>query len=154
MDNSIDITLLGSGSRWIGSGIRSFKEVIREVLSEAHSQIVMTAYSINDYDTLECLYRATENGVKVEIYVFTGDNRNIKTMEELKKISMKNGKMSVIEINDETLHAKCVVVDDEIIVIGSANATLSGMESNYELGVKIHHPPTARLLVSVIRRLK
>lgn len=45
-----------------------------------------------------------------------------------------------------SLHAKCVVIDDAISLVGSANFTDRGQARNYEAGVLLHEAAFARRL--------
>lgn len=51
----------------------------------------------------------------------------------------------------ESLHAKCVVTDERIAVVGSANFTDRGQSRNVEVGARIEHASFARALVAQFR---
>ncbi|MEO8182679.1 MAG: phospholipase D-like domain-containing protein [Deltaproteobacteria bacterium] len=51
----------------------------------------------------------------------------------------------------ESLHAKCVVVDERVAVLGSANFTDRGQSRNIEVGARIEDAGFAHALVSQFR---
>jgi cardiolipin synthase A/B len=52
-----------------------------------------------------------------------------------------------------SLHAKIIVVDDQVALIGSANLTSRAMESNLECGILIRGGPQPRAVRDHITRL-
>ena len=47
-----------------------------------------------------------------------------------------------------SLHAKCVVVDAEVVFVSSANFTKAGQERNIEVGLRIHSTWLAQRLIN------
>jgi len=52
-----------------------------------------------------------------------------------------------------SLHAKCVVVDNEYVFVSSANFTEAGQERNIEVGLNIRKPWLAERLTLHFKRL-
>jgi phosphatidylserine/phosphatidylglycerophosphate/cardiolipin synthase-like enzyme len=49
------------------------------------------------------------------------------------------------------VHAKCVVADERVAVVGSAKFTDRGQSRNVEVGARIEHASFARALVAQFR---
>lgn len=52
------------------------------------------------------------------------------------------------------MHAKIAVVDEEALLVGSANLTGSGIEHNIEAGVLVHGGTAARRAAEHLRALR
>ena len=53
---------------------------------------------------------------------------------------------AAVAADDASLHAKVIVVDDKVALVGSANLTNRAMESNLECGILIRGGPQPRAI--------
>ena len=130
--------VVATGKGWIGHGIRSFADEIHDLLTGATEQIVMTAYLIRDDSIIRDIDRASKRGVSIEIFYWDSDDMLVNriTVDRL-SLMPKSDNIRIHPVREGRLHAKVIVVDREIVLLGSANLTYSAMTDNYELGLII-----------------
>ena len=149
-----NVEIVASGYRWVGYGIRSFLSEIREMLITARNEVSMTVYIINDMEIVELIKKAIDRGVFVEIFIYIPDHSGI-TDAATKILGMKDRypNLKVIEVNDEVVHAKVIVMDGRKVLVGSANPTHAGFVTNYELGLVVESVEIAQKITLLLRRL-
>ncbi len=90
------------------------KETVLGALRSAESFVYVSSYSVSDPDVLRLLSSLSYDGVEVKVMV----ERPVLGDFEVR-----------VDANDRSLfHAKFLVVDGEISIVGSANLTPSGLE--------------------------
>lgn len=148
------ISPVATGEEWIGYGVRSFKSVINDLISNAKNELVLTVYVLTDTSIVDNLENALERGIKVEIYLYEGDvcEKN-KAVIYILQLQNKFDYLKIYRIKDKMLHAKVLVADGKKILSGSANFTFSGMISNYELGFLVEDPSMALQILKLIKKL-
>ncbi|HEY9695635.1 MAG TPA: phospholipase D family protein [Oculatellaceae cyanobacterium] len=131
-----------TGLGWMGSGVRSVKSALKEILRDAKNEILLCAYSVTGgADEIlgefeDCLKR----GIKFKVVI----NRFYKQPQDIQEYFINLASTypycQVYDFNDavEELHSKLIVVDRVVALIGSANLSMRGMKQNYELGIIIH----------------
>lgn len=120
------------------TNVRKTVGVVRQLLNEARSHILITGYAISEYfaDIFELVLMKNKNGVQVDLYV--DDNQmvtqfldQIKDKDHLLKIYTYQGK------DFSSLHAKVIIVDYQKAFVSSANLSYNGIVNNLELGTLI-----------------
>ncbi len=147
------ITLLATGERLVGRGVRAFNPVLEEILRSASREIQIAVYrvDISALPLLDILEEATHRGVRVLLILSALNEQPEIVQRKLFHLSGLPGAQVVdfrLEKGD-LLHAKTIVVDRQRAVIGSANLTWGGLVRNYEIGVLLEGPEAweiARLL--------
>jgi len=134
--------ILATGDRLVGGGVRSFEQVIEELIRAARSEIQIAAYSFDRsfVGVLESLWHLGSAGVTITVVTRAISVQHPEVQVALKKL---HESQTVIEFPDSPagrLHMKVLVVDRENAVIGSANFTMGGLVSNHELGVWLTGP--------------
>jgi phosphatidylserine/phosphatidylglycerophosphate/cardiolipin synthase-like enzyme len=79
------------------------------------------------------IVKAINRGVEVRAVI---NNRSI--LNKLKDVGVK----AIVTNTQRTLHIKMVIIDDQIIFIGSHNFSVNGFELNHEMSVKLTDPET------------
>lgn len=149
-----EITIVSTGEKWVGYGIRSFSSVIKEMMDCAEKEIVMTVYVISDIKVVESVRKALERGISVEIFVYhPGKSQGSPALNEIFKLGSEYRYIRIHTISDKVLHAKALIVDGERVLVGSANPTFGGMIKNYELGFMVKDGRIAQNVLSLLRRL-
>ncbi|MDP2969556.1 MAG: phospholipase D-like domain-containing protein, partial [Deltaproteobacteria bacterium] len=102
------------------------------------------------------LIDAKKRGVKVEVIleVREGEDRTTKNNRLSGKILSEGGVEVIYDLLFKTTHAKLMVVDMEVILLGSANWTFAGLTKNHEVSVLIRSKEVARELVDYFNRVK
>jgi phosphatidylserine/phosphatidylglycerophosphate/cardiolipin synthase-like enzyme len=90
------------------------------------------------------LLSAKNRGVRVHVLI--ENNEGAKEMYDFLK---ENGIEAKIDKRDITVHAKFIVIDKKIIVIGSHNLTKSAMERNREISILVENGELARKLIDI-----
>lgn len=102
-------------------------------------EISKSGSAANLNDLIKTLAIMADNGIKVRILLETNARRNgvsrynIHAAGELKKMGIPCRTLP----RQRCQHAKLILVDDEIAIIGSHNWTPKSMTSNYEISVVI-----------------
>jgi len=144
--------------------------VVRELFDGARRHVLIAGYSFDHGDTIfEPLHRVmVALGVEVDIYLHIERARSERQISkhvahEIASFFAANwpfgtthptiyiAPRTVQPSLHESLHAKCVVVDETAAVIGSANFTDRGQSRNIEVGAKITDPGFAQALVAQFR---
>jgi len=150
-----NIRIVASGEKWVGYGIRSFSSVIEEIVGKAKEKLVMTVYVLSDMNVVKEIKEALERGVSVEIFIyFSSSNIRNDAVDEIIKMEKIYNYLKIRRIEDEVLHAKVLVADGKISLVGSANPTFGGMVKNYELGFLVEDQKISHRILTVLRRLK
>lgn len=115
--------------------------ILLEVMGRAKKCLYIAAFSLTDKRMVNCIIDAHNNGVEVCIIT---DANNMKQIHS--KIQLLVSNNVPVWYYDHTLNPRCkknglaqpcmhhkiIIVDDEIVVTGSANFTRSGQNSNIE----------------------
>jgi len=132
-----------TGNRWMGKGTGSIWTLVREAFSEATNEIQIATYAITEssggfFDLLEnALARRTR--ITMVINRFSSQSETVQ--ERLLALADKYKNLILKDFNPEDtredLHAKLIVIDHVIALVGSANLTWKGMVMNHELMIKM-----------------
>src|SRR2546422_926970 len=140
--SQLDIAVTGSAR--IGHGTRSIWSLLRDSFARAEREIIIAAYSLSEaspefFDLLEgCLIK----GIRVLLIINRFANQPKNAKNNLLVLQKKYKKIFIIkdfnpQDHREDLHAKLIVIDHKIALVGSANPTWKGMIINHELMVRI-----------------
>lgn len=139
--------VLVTGRHWIGvEGSRSIGSVIVEMMSEAQQEIIIVAYrlTVSVVEFLEVLEKALSRGCYVriirnvgEVCIPTEEAYLEKLISNYKTLTIWNFKEDTANHTGVALHAKMVIVDRSIAVVGSANFSRNGMIENHEIAIRL-----------------
>ena len=110
-------------------GEDAFKNNILYNIINAKKSIKATIYKFNDKDISNAFKNVAKNGVKFD---FICDKEAIDECGEFNNFG------SVHEfsmVNYTKLHAKSMLIDDEMLILGSFNFDQSGFSTNMEIGI-------------------
>jgi len=167
--------LVWTGPEGMAATSRRTEVVFRDLLGSAERDVWMAGYSIDHgSDLFAPLHRAmVERGVRSRFLLnlqFRDNEKPEKTEEAsagvlvnrfLEKQWPFEGPKPDIFYDPRTLqkksyasmHAKVVVVDEQRVLIGSANFTQRGQQRNIEAGVLLHDEGFAKQLVTQLQSL-
>ena len=102
------------------------------------------------------LIAASKRGVKVEVIldVRKEEDRTAKRNRYTGKILSDGGVEVIYDPLDRTTHAKVIVADGELTLLGSTNWTYSALSSNNEASVLIRSKDVARELGAYFNKVK
>jgi cardiolipin synthase len=114
------------------------------LINSANDSIYIENYYFTDMNIALALLSAKNRGVRVHVLI--ENNEGAKEMYDFLK---ENGIEAKIDKRDITVHAKFIVIDKKIIVIGSHNLTKSAMERNREISILVENGELARKLIDI-----
>jgi len=123
-----------------GAGPSFVKEV-----DSAQSEIEVMLYQFSYPELKDALARAAQRGVKVRIILESAVDTNYETAKFLKEKGVQVG----FDAEFKNYHAKTMVVDRKIVVIGSTNWSRNAMNENREIALRTESPQMAEALLSV-----
>jgi len=126
----------------MGSGIGSIESALERLFREAEQEIALTAYTISSgadllFDWLEA---ALTRGVQVRLIINRLNDQPPDVVSRLHRLAIAYPHFHLYDFSaegDADLHAKVVVVDRRLALVGSSNLSRRGMITNYELGVLV-----------------
>lgn len=135
------IRIVVTGLEWLGGGAGSIESALEELVSGAKEQIDLTAYSITNGANLlfTWIQVALDRGIKVRIIVNKKHTQYPASVSKLESLAGKYRHFELYYFNsDESdLHAKTIIADRNIALIGSSNLSRNGFLLNHEIAVYI-----------------
>lgn len=122
---------------------------VLEVIASARSTLDVEASALSDEDTLQALADAATRGVKVTVVVSAQE----KTTRTAVAWLARYGVAARYYRGPASLHAKVLVADEKVVILGSANFSYHAYHANHELDVRLDRPGLARRLANDIRRI-
>ncbi len=140
-------------------------QVAKKVIQEAKSSIHLMMFEMVFYDKypqtpsnllIKDLINARKRGVRVEVVLEVRDERDRTTKNNryTGKILSEGGVEVIYDPLLKTTHAKCMVVDGRLILLGSTNWTYSALSNNNEVSVLIRSKELANELIDYFNRVK
>jgi phosphatidylserine/phosphatidylglycerophosphate/cardiolipin synthase-like enzyme len=140
-------------------------EVAKKLIHEAKYSIQVMMFEMGYYDKypntpsnllVKELMNATKRGVKVEVIleVKEGEDRTAKRNRHTGKILSESGVEVIYDPLFKTTHAKFMVVDGRLTLLGSTNWTYYALTSNNEASVLIRSQELARAIIDYFNRVK
>ncbi|MBX6351535.1 MAG: hypothetical protein IRZ11_08535 [Clostridia bacterium] len=124
-------------------------QAVLAAVAGAEKAIAILAADLSDRDTLQALAAAAARGVRVTAVVSSQE----KATREAARWLGDRGVPIRYYRGPATLHAKVLVVDERVVVLGSANFSYHAYHANHELAVRLIAPGLARALADDARRL-
>ena len=140
-------------------------QIAKKMIQEAKSTIQVMMFEMGYYDQhpntpsnllIKELIEARKRGVKVEVIleVKEGEDRTTQRNRHTGKI-LSEGRVEVIyDSLSKTTHAKLMVVDGQLSLLGSTNWTYYALTNNHEVSVLIRSKEVAKTLMDYFNRVK
>jgi len=112
-----------------------------ELLRSAKQSIRLAVYAFTDQELYEALLAARSRGVRVEA---VWDSLSLEECFSSKVDEMLKSGVGILDANPGLLHHKYAILDDSVVITGSANWSKSGMESNDESILIVHDEQIAQ----------
>lgn len=144
---------------------REYFQITRGLLRNAEKSIQMMMFEASFYAKhpkspsnilIGELISARKRGLKVEVILETSDrgDRATERNELTGKMLSKEGVEVIYDPVFVTTHAKLIIIDGRINLLGSTNWTYHSLTSNHEVGVLIESEEVARTLQNYFDRVK
>ncbi len=145
VEESVRVEIAVTGNFWVGKGVRSIWSMLNDTISKAENEMQIAAYAIgensDEYEFFELLKGALARGIRVLLIANRFSKQRETVRKTLLELVMKHKTLIVKDFNPqdrrEDLHAKIIVVDHSIALVGSANLSFKGMVANHELMVRV-----------------
>lgn len=105
-----------------------------------------------NYEIMKAILRARDRGCRIKIILDSwseGESGNEAAYQVLKQAGME----VYYDLDSIATHNKLVVIDNEIVFLGSANWTEAGLTQNRETSILLRDPSTSRIYKSYIDKL-
>lgn len=121
--------------------VRSTSQVVASMLENAQREVILLGYELTSESTLEALAVATSRGVSVIMICDRSRGSAARIVAEWPAAAppprVYHDRGNVAHAPYASMHAKCLLVDGEDLLITSANFTFHGMHGNIEIGVRL-----------------
>lgn len=136
---------VGAGARLVASGPDQAEDTIYTLLVSgcftAHSRILaVTPYFVPDPTLLMALTLAARRGVLVSLILPARSNHRLADIARNAALRELAAAGATIWLAPSMIHAKAVLVDDDLAMVGSANLDERSLFLNYELMVAFYEP--------------
>lgn len=149
------INVIATGEQWVGYGVRSFSSVIKEIMSHAEKELLMTVYVISEMNVVKNIKDTLERRIFVEIFIYVPDTSlRTEVIDEIFRLKGMYSYLTIHMVKGEVLHAKVLVADGRRVLAGSANPTFSGMVRNYELGFLVENGRVVQNILTMLREVE
>jgi cardiolipin synthase A/B len=154
--SSIDVVWTGPDSG--RTSTRLTLSVIIDLITSAEHELLLVSFAAHsDPHLLEALDKAASRGVTITLLLERPeDNPSYESWSGVPFETVDAVRLAwpaSERASGASLHAKFLVVDDRVALVGSANLTSRAMEDNLECGLLVHSGPTARALREHVERL-
>jgi cardiolipin synthase len=140
MNDQISVAV--TGLAWMGSGIGSIETAMERLFREADHEILITLYAISSAADviLEWLEASLEKGILIRIAINKLSEQPPDVVLHLEALSNKYPHLYIYDFNGEEtqdLHAKVIVADRQVAIVGSSNLSQRGFITNHELALVV-----------------
>ncbi len=140
-------------------------QVAKKMIQEAKTSVQVMMFEMTYYDEhpnspsnllIKELIDAKKRGVKVEVIleVREGEDRTTQTNRRTGKMLSEGGVEVIYDPIFKTTHAKLMVADGELSLLGSTNWTYHALTNNNEVCALIRSKEVAKELVDYFNRVK
>jgi phosphatidylserine/phosphatidylglycerophosphate/cardiolipin synthase-like enzyme len=140
-------------------------QVAKKMIQEAKSSIQVMMYEMVYYDQysntpsnllIKELVEAKKRGVKVEVILEVKEEEDKTTIRNRQtgKILSDGGVEVIYDPFFKTTHAKWIIADGQLTLLGSTNWTYHGLTSNNEVSALIRSKEVAKELTDYFNRVK
>jgi phosphatidylserine/phosphatidylglycerophosphate/cardiolipin synthase-like enzyme len=158
--NTDRVSLAVTGLGWLGGGVPAVERTLTELLTGAQQEILLTAYSMTPGTgrVWGALETALATGIRCTLIAHCIDEQHPDIRALLLELRRRYpAPFSLYDFQGadgtDVLHAKILVVDRRVALVGSPNLTFHGMMSAHELAVVIRGPAAEAIAGRVDRLL-
>jgi len=146
-----------TGLAWMGSGIGSIESAMERIFREAEHEVLITSYAISNATDLilDWFEAALARGVLIRLVINHLNEQPTDVVSRLESMYHRYNHLYLYSFEDNQeydLHAKIIVADRKLALVGSSNLSRRGLLNNHELALLIEGN-TAEQVASAVDRL-
>jgi len=146
-----------TGLAWMGAGVGSIESALERIFTSAKQEISLTVYALGtDPDRITTWLESTlVRGVAVRVILNRSEEQPPAVVGSLKRLAAGYPHFSLFRFagpENSEMHAKVVVADRRLALVGSSNLSWHGMVANHELALLVEGE-TAAAVASALDRL-
>lgn len=146
------ISLAVTGQGWLGGGVPAVERVLADLIACAQREVMLTAYSVTPgSDRIWTQFeQVLATGIRVAVIIDRLGEQHEDTRSRLRGLGRAYpDAFSLYDFAGQDastgLHAKVLVVDRRVALVGSANLTLRGMVTAHEMATIVRGPTADRI---------
>lgn len=142
--------LLPSGATYPLEGFETL--LIWQIHQARERVVIVTPYFIPDDDVLSAIYAATARGVEVDLVVSrVVDQRLVNLSQSSYYTGLLERGVRINLFPDYLLHAKNLLIDDRLAVVGSSNVDLRSFQLNEEASLLLYDAASIARVAAIQR---
>jgi len=126
---------------------RTTNGVVREMLQTRVEEAILLGYEFTDKRTVELLAGAASAGARIMMICDRGRGSARRVLSAWPRGTQKprvfQDRKRIGRAPHSSMHAKCLLVNGNDLLITSANFTFHGLHGNVEIGVRLSGPPAS-----------
>ena len=135
-------SIVVTGLAWMGAGVGSIESALERLFTSAKQEISLTVYALgtNPDRVVTWLENALSRGVAVRMILNRGEEQPSAAIGSLKRLAASYPHFSLLRFDgpeNSELHAKVIVADRRLALVGSSNLSWHGMVANHELALLV-----------------
>lgn len=146
------VSLAVTGPGWLGGGVPAVERMLADLVASAQQEIMLTAYSVTSgSDRIWTEFeQALATGIRVALVIDRLDQQHKDTRSLLFGLARRfPDAFALYDFTGQDertgLHAKVLVVDRHVALVGSANLSLRGMVTAHEMATIVRGPTADRI---------
>lgn len=150
------ISVYVTGTGWMGGGIGSIESALERLFREAEHEILLTAYVLSSSVDLLFIWLegALSRGIEITLVVNQLSSQRREVVTRLLHFSEVYPHFHMYDFfapTDTDLHAKVVVIDRRVALVGSSNLSRRGLLGNHELALLVEGPSVTDVAAAIDR---
>lgn len=137
------------------------RKIIQEAKSSIRVMMFEMAYYAKHPNTpsnllIQELIAARKRGIWVEVILEHKESKDRTTIrnQQTGKVLAAGGVEVIYDTSMKTMHAKCLVVDEQTILVGSTNWTFYALTNNNEVSILLRSPEIAKEMIKYFNKIK
>jgi phosphatidylserine/phosphatidylglycerophosphate/cardiolipin synthase-like enzyme len=137
-----EISVAVTGLAWMGSGIGSIESAMEQLFREAKHEILITSYAMSSAADifLDWLEASLAKGILIRIAINKFSNQPVDVARRITGMMNTYPHFYLYSYDGEEtqdLHAKVIVADRKVAIVGSSNISRHGFVTNHELALVV-----------------
>ncbi len=140
---------IGDPPRLVWSPINA-RETILNLIGAAQERLDLEQADFADDEVVDALVQAARAGVKVRLIRPSPSSRETDEAANVQRLLAAGGEVAYLD--SPRVHAKVIVADRRLALIGSMNLTFTSLDLNRELGIVVRDPAVLDRLLRTMDR--